>query len=104
MTLPTAERRFLLGVYRALGPSPGVYSTAAVAEVELRQGVDLVASLAWLRSWEERGWWCRPDRLSLLRGGAFTPAGFKEVAYQAAVEVKSWKKEKNDARPHEPAS
>lgn len=103
MTLPTDERRFLLGVYRALGPSPGTFSSWAVAEVETRQGVDFVLALSWLKSWEERGWWCRPDRLSLLRGGAFTPAGFKEVAYQAAVEVKTWK-EVPGAGPHKPAS
>lgn len=104
MTLPPTERRFFLAVFRALGPDPGISSTAAVASVEERLGVDVATSIAWLRSWEERGWWNRPDRLSLLRGGAFTVAGVKEIAYQAAVEVKSWKQEVPRARADESPS
>lgn len=95
MTAP--ERRFLLGVYRALGGVPGACSSHAVAEVEARQKLAFADALLFLKSWEERGWWCRPERFTLLRGGAFTPAGFAEVRYQAAVEVKSWK-EATDAR------
>lgn len=83
------ERRFLVGVWRALSREQEGASTLAVHKVAAEQGVSDWQLLDWLRGWARAGWWVRDGgRLSLMSAGRFTEAGAKEVGYQAAAIVR----------------
>jgi hypothetical protein len=89
------ERRFMLALWKELG-AIGASNERSIDLVEHHLRVPFEALLSFLVSWEEEGWWDHLDG-QRIREGFFTAAGYREVAYQAAVDVK----EREDARERE---